>query len=117
MAAGLLALRDAAIPLTPVEQIGKGGLRLIRNWQVPQHTRDRTGIVFASCFPGFQMALMHAKTNGDDGEGRFDRRYLFQTLQWVIHNSHNTLESVVQTPPSTSHVHRPQLRLALLKTG
>ncbi|MEJ6665414.1 MAG: beta-ketoacyl synthase N-terminal-like domain-containing protein, partial [Euryarchaeota archaeon] len=80
MAAGLLALRDAAIPLTPVEQIGKGGLRLIRNWQVPQHTRDRTGIVFASCFPGFQMALKHAKTNGDDGEGRFDRRYLFQTL-------------------------------------
>ena len=80
MAAGLLALRDAAIPLTPVEQIGKGGLRLIRSWQVPQHTRDRTGIVFASCFPGFQMALKHAKTNGDDGEGRFDRRYLFQTL-------------------------------------
>ena len=78
MAAGLLALRDAAIPLTPVEQIGKGGLRLIR--QVPQHTRDRTGIVFASCFPGFQMALKHAKHNGDDGEGRFDRRYLFQTL-------------------------------------
>jgi 3-oxoacyl-(acyl-carrier-protein) synthase/acyl carrier protein len=38
------------------------------------------GIVFASCFPGFQKALMHAKTNGDDGEGRFDRRYLFQTL-------------------------------------
>ena len=33
------------IPLTPVEQIGKGGLRLIRNWQVPQHHRERTGIV------------------------------------------------------------------------
>ena len=26
------------------------------------------------------MALKHAKSNGDDGEGRFDRRYLFQTL-------------------------------------
>ena len=80
VAAGLLALRDAAIPLTPVEQIGKGGLRLIRNWQVPQHHRERTGIVFASCFPGLQMAMKHAKSNGDDGEGRFDRRYLFQTL-------------------------------------
>ena len=34
MASGLLALRDAGIPLTPEEQIGKGGLRLIRNWQV-----------------------------------------------------------------------------------
>ena len=80
VASGLLALRDAAIPLTPVEQIGKGGLRLIRNWQVPQHHRERTGIVFASCFPGLQMAMKHAKSNGDDGEGRFDRRYLFQTL-------------------------------------
>ena len=80
VAAGLLALRDAGIPLTPVEQIGKGGLRLIRNWQVPQIQRERTGIVFSSCFPGLQMGLKHAKSNGDDGEGRFDRRYLFQTL-------------------------------------
>lgn len=80
VAAGLLALRDAGIPLTPVEQVGKGGLRLIRNWQVPQRQRDRTGIVFSSCFPGLQMGVKHAKTDGDDGEGRFDRRYLFQTL-------------------------------------
>ena len=80
VAAGLLALRDAGIPLTPVEQVGKGGLRLIRKWEVPQIQRERTGIVFSSCFPGLQMAKAHAKTNGDDGEGRFDRRYLFQTL-------------------------------------
>ena len=26
------------------------------------------------------MAAKHAKVNGDDGEGRFDRRYLFQIL-------------------------------------
>ena len=80
MAAGLLALREAGIPLTPEEQIGKGGLRLIRNWQVPSVHRDRTGIVFASCFSGMQMAMKHAKSNGDDGEGKFDRRYLFQIL-------------------------------------
>ena len=80
MASGLLALRDAGIPLTPEEQTGKGGLRLIRNWQVPSIHRDRTGIVFASCFSGLQMAMKHAKTDGDDGEGKFDRRYLFQVL-------------------------------------
>ena len=34
-AAGLIALKDAGIPLTPVEQVGKGGLRLIRSWQMP----------------------------------------------------------------------------------
>ena len=80
VAAGLLALKDAGIPLTPVEQTGKGGLRLITNWQVPQIQRDRTGIIFASCFPGLQMAMKHAKNNGDDGEGKFDRRFLFQVL-------------------------------------
>ena len=79
-AAGLIALKDAGIPLTPVEQVGKGGLRLIRSWQMPSAYRDRTGIVFASCFAGHQMAAKHAKLNGDDGEGRFDRRYLFQIL-------------------------------------
>jgi 3-oxoacyl-(acyl-carrier-protein) synthase len=79
-AAGLIALKDAGIPLTPVEQVGKGGLRLIRSWQMPSAYRDRTGIVFASCFAGHQMAAKHAKMNGDDGEGRFDRRYLFQIL-------------------------------------
>ena len=79
-AAGLIALRDAGIPLTPVEQVGKGGLRLIRSWQMPAAYRDRTGIVFSSCFAGHQMAAKHAKVNGDDGEGRFDRRYLFQIL-------------------------------------
>ena len=79
-ASGLIALRDAGIPLTPVEQVGKGGLRLIRSWQMPSAYRDRTGIVFASCFAGHQMAAKHAKMNGDDGEGRFDRRYLFQIL-------------------------------------
>ena len=35
-ASGLLALRDAGIPLTPVEQVGKGGLRLIRSWEFHQ---------------------------------------------------------------------------------
>ena len=80
LAAGLLALRDAAIPLTPEEQVGKGGLRLIRSWQIPNHQRDRTGVIFASCFPGLSKAFDHAKVNGDDGEGKFDRRFLFQVL-------------------------------------
>ena len=77
---GILALRDAGIPLTPVEQTGKAGLRVIRGWQMPSAYRDRTGIVFASCFPGLNRIIEHANSGGDDGEGNFDRRYLFQAL-------------------------------------
>ncbi|DAC11487.1 MAG TPA: hypothetical protein D7I09_00715, partial [Candidatus Poseidoniales archaeon] len=80
VASGLLALRDAAIPLTPEEQVGKGGLRLIRGWQVPQHQRERTGVVFASCFPGTTASFAHARNNGADADDVFDRRFLFQVL-------------------------------------
>ena len=38
--------KDVGIPLTPVEQVGKGGLRLIRSWQMPSVYRDRTGMCF-----------------------------------------------------------------------
>ena len=78
--AGLIALRDAGIPLTPVEQVGKGGLNPIKSWKFRPYTRMGLEFVFASCFAGHQMAAKHAKMNGDDGEGRFDQRYLFQIL-------------------------------------
>jgi len=80
VASGLLALRDAAIPLTPVEKVGKGGLRLITNWQIPSVYRDTTGVVFASCFPGIAKMAEKVKSDGDDGEGHFDRSFLFQVL-------------------------------------
>ena len=39
-----------------------------------------TGVIFASAFPGYSKLVEHIKANGDDGEGRFDRRFLFQIL-------------------------------------
>ncbi|MDP7203007.1 MAG: beta-ketoacyl synthase N-terminal-like domain-containing protein [Candidatus Poseidoniaceae archaeon] len=79
-AAGLIALRDAGIPLTPEEKVGKGGLRLITNWQIPRAYRNRTGVIFACCFPGTAKTVEHCAKGGDDGEGHFDRSYLFQVL-------------------------------------
>ena len=79
-ASGLLALRDAGIPLTPVEQVGKGGLRLIRSWEIPSIYRDRTGVIFSSCFPGLQQAFSMAGKNGADENGNFDRGFLFKVL-------------------------------------
>ena len=79
-ASGLLALRDAGIPLTPVEQVGKGGLRLIRSREIPSIYRDRTGVIFSSCFPGLQQAFSMAGKNGADENGNFDRGFLFKVL-------------------------------------
>ena len=91
LAAGLEALKDAGLPLLPVEQINKAGKRHIQHWHLPESERDCTGVIFASCFPGIEQAMLHAQNNGADENGTFDRRFLLQVLtmghsqfaQWI----------------------------------
>ncbi|MEC8927303.1 MAG: acyltransferase domain-containing protein, partial [Candidatus Thermoplasmatota archaeon] len=91
LAAGLEALKDAGLPLLPVEQVNKAGKRHIQHWHLPESERDRTGVIFASCFPGIEQAMRHAQNNGVDENGNFDRRFLLQVLtmghsqfaQWI----------------------------------
>ncbi|MEE2811532.1 MAG: beta-ketoacyl synthase N-terminal-like domain-containing protein, partial [Candidatus Thermoplasmatota archaeon] len=98
VAAGLEALKDAGLPLVAVEQTNKAGKRIIQKWNLPESERDRTGVVFASCFPGIDMAIKHAQNNGADGDGNFDRQYLLQILtmghsqfaQWIGARGPNT---------------------------
>ena len=90
-AAGLEAMADAALPLLPVEQTNKAGKRLISAWNLPERERDRTGVIFASVFPGVAQAMRHAQNAGADENGTFDRRFLLQVLsmghsqfaQWI----------------------------------
>ena len=90
-AAGLEALKDAGLPLVPVEQVSSAGKRLVRGWNLPSTIKERTGIVFASVWPGLAMAMRHAQNNGADDSGTFDRRFLLQVLtmghaqfaQWI----------------------------------
>ena len=80
IAAGVEALKDAGLPLIAVEQINKAGKRHIQQWHLPESERDRTGVIFASCFPGIDQAMRHAQNNGADESGHFDRRFLLQIL-------------------------------------
>ncbi|MDP7043393.1 MAG: SDR family NAD(P)-dependent oxidoreductase [Candidatus Thalassarchaeaceae archaeon] len=90
-AAGLEALKDAGLPLVPVEQVSSAGKRLVKGWNLPSTIKERTGIVFASVWPGLAMAMRHAQNNGADENGTFDRRFLLQVLtmghaqfaQWI----------------------------------
>ncbi len=79
-AAGLEALSDAGLPLIPVEQTNSAGKRMIRRWSLPDEEKDRTGVIFASVFPGLQKAIDHALNNGQVSNGHFDRKYLLQVL-------------------------------------
>ena len=79
-AAGLEALADAGLPLMPVEQVNGVGKRMIRRWSLPDVERDRTGVIFASVFPGLQKAIEHALNNGQVEGDHFDRKYLLQVL-------------------------------------
>ena len=79
-AAGLEALKDAGIPLVRTWRDTTTGKRVPTGWALPESMRKDTGVIFASAFPGYSKLVEHIKANGDDGEGRFDRRFLFQIL-------------------------------------
>ena len=80
IAAAVEALRDAGIPLIRTFKLSASGKKVPQGWALPEPMRKDTGVIFGSCFPGYDAFARHAKTNGDDGEGRFDRRFLFQVL-------------------------------------
>ncbi len=80
LAAGIEALRDAGIPLVRRYGRSASGKPVPGPWLLPEPMRDTTGIIFASAFPGYDQMAKKLKTGGDDGEGRFDRRFLFQVL-------------------------------------
>ena len=79
-ASGLEALRDAGLPLFPIEQTNSSGMRVIRRWTLPESERDRTGVIFASVFPGLEKAIEHALKDSYSEESQFDRKYLLQVL-------------------------------------
>ncbi|MFN7142924.1 MAG: acyltransferase domain-containing protein, partial [Myxococcota bacterium] len=79
-AAGLEALKDAGIPLVRTWRATTTGKSVPTGWALPESMRDGTGIIFASAFPGYDQLVAKLQSNGDDGDGRFDRRFLFQIL-------------------------------------
>ena len=79
-ASGIEALRDAGLPLFPVEQKNSSGLRVIRGWNLPEREKDRTGVIFASVFPGLEKAIEHAFARQSSEYTQFDRKYLLQVL-------------------------------------
>ncbi|MGA1819956.1 MAG: beta-ketoacyl synthase N-terminal-like domain-containing protein [Thermoplasmatota archaeon] len=52
-AAGLLALKDAGIPLVKRYSQTSTGSFLPEEWELPLELQEDTGIIFASAFPGF----------------------------------------------------------------
>ncbi len=80
IAAALEALRDAGIPLVRTWRKTTTGKDVATGWALPEALRDTTGLVFASAFAGYDQLVHKLKKNGGDGEGHFDRRFLFQIL-------------------------------------
>ncbi len=80
IAAALEALRDAGIPLVRTWRKTTTGKDVATGWALPEAMRDSTGLVFGSAFAGYDQLVHKLKNNGGDGEGHFDRRFLFQIL-------------------------------------
>ena len=80
LAAALEALKDAGIPLVRTWRQTTTGRPVATGWALPEAMRDGTGIVFASAFAGYDQLVQKLREDGGDGEGHFDRRFLFQIL-------------------------------------
>lgn len=80
IAAGYEALRDAGVPLVRTFRRTTSGRTVHTGWALPESWRDDTAVLLASAFPGYDNLVQKLRSNGDDGEGRFDRRFLFQVL-------------------------------------
>ncbi len=80
LAAAIEALKDAGIPLVRTWRQTTTGRPVATGWALPESMRDGTGIVFASAFAGYDQLVQKLGQDGGDGEGHFDRRFLFQIL-------------------------------------
>ena len=49
-------------------------------WNLPEHEKDRTGVIFASVFPGLEKAIEHVLHRKSPEYDQFDRKYLLQVL-------------------------------------
>ena len=77
--AGLLALRDAGIPLVPRYRTTKSGKKITTGWTLPESLRDETAVIFGSAFSGHD-ALIAELTRSQDTEYSFDHRFLLKIL-------------------------------------
>ena len=83
-AAGYEALRDAGIPLVLEMKKTTTGAKIPVGWFLPPELRDDTGVIFGSCFPGFNRFAQELekfyrhKLLGEPYS--FDRKILFGIL-------------------------------------
>ncbi|MCU0798838.1 MAG: acyltransferase domain-containing protein, partial [Candidatus Thermoplasmatota archaeon] len=85
-AAGLLALKDAGIPLVKRYAQTSTGSFLPEEWELPLELQEDTGVIFASAFPGYdqlikELDLYYRSKFGDRKEPYvFPRHFMFRVL-------------------------------------
>ncbi len=80
IAAGLLALQDAGLPLVPKYRTTTSGKKLTIGWTLPPEIGDRTGVIYASAFSGQDALIDEIQRSYEDPEYEFDHRYLLKVL-------------------------------------
>ena len=79
-AAGLEALRDAHIPLVPRYRTTRSGKKVTIGSALPESMRDETGVIFASAFTGYDVAIDEATRAATDPNYSFDGRYVLKLI-------------------------------------
>ncbi len=79
IAAGLLALRDAGLPLVPRYRETTTGKKVTTGWTLPESVGKTTGVIFASAFAGQDALIDEVKASFED-DYQFNHRFLLRIL-------------------------------------
>ncbi len=79
IAAGLMALKDAGLPLVPRYRTTRSGKQVTIGWQLPQDIADETAVIFASAFSGIDYVATEVR-RAEEEEYNFDHRFLLKSL-------------------------------------
>ena len=80
IAAGLVALRDAGLPLVPRYRTTTNGKKLTIGWTLPESVGDRTGVIYATAFSGEDALIDEVQRSANDPDYAFDHRFLLKIL-------------------------------------
>ncbi len=108
IAAGIDALRDAGIPLVQRYKTTTKNTQLPDRWGLADEMRDETGVIFASCWPGFDSFAQETSSFYAD-RARRDQLALIESLRARAEGLNGAAATLLQEMDSRIE----ELRIAL----
>ncbi len=110
VAAGILALKDAGIPLVRTYKTATTGSKIPTGWQLPAALKDETGVIFATAYPSLDSMASEVSRHLADKFRRKPLRELSAMLQSLLSQLKSPEERAAVEHWMTAHFKQYQER-------